>query len=736
MDMQQHGQQRRPPRRAAAAIAAPTQPPNLSNSHPHWRDSMATLGRNEVAAWRHMLTHPLSLILPLVMAVGVLLVAQLPLSYTFAVGQEDGYGGDLPHLRGFNTAERGEQGPQRWTRDAARITMPGLGQRPVTVALEFLPISPRIYEIGPRTISLEAHGQPVAELPVRPTGGVFYVYVPAQLLTGGTLDLLLRTATFVPDDPNDPRKLGTPLSRITVQATGTGFVRPDLGALLGWMLAAVLGWASVLRAGVLVGGLRTRRILTGVAFAGVGLVVLAAWLDPPRWAHGAQPALIAAGGAYLLVVLLPAPLRQFAARLHIPLDQRTLGLLVLIVALAFGTRYGGRLYPDAMHGDIYFHTNRFNEVVSGKLYLISRHRGVDFPYPPANYLAVAPLAILHPDPLWLFPFSVALTDALSALLIFFIVARVGAIGSHPLPPHASNAPPPTHWYLPVALLATATYTFAPAFQMMLWWLFSTHIYTQAATLLLMAVLIELSVRCLAEPVPQIRTPLGWLIGLLALLTFVFLGHFGFFINVTLLGGLALLLVLPLAWRGVAAARVARAPLLLAGVGSIVLALALFYTVYSGLLYAHAQTATDSGGVAAVARREPITRGQLWQATWHTGLILHYGFFPVLLTPIGLLAIARLGRPAWGLLGLMLGTLLVSTVFGVLPFITLATHSTRWLMFSAWVVAICSAFAGHWLWHYGWSGRVAVLAMGGFVLWTTAYYWITPMLWRIRPPEPF
>jgi len=272
--------------------------------------------------------------------------------------------------------------------------------------------------------------------------------------------------------------------------------------------------------------------------------------------------------------------------------------------------------------------------------------------------------------------------------------------------------------------------------MMLWWLFSTHIYTQAATLLLMAVLIELSVRCLAEPVPQIRTPLGWLIGLLALLTFVFLGHFGFFINVTLLGGLALLLVLPLAWRGVAAARVARAPLLLAGVGSIVLALALFYTVYSGLLYAHAQTATDSGGVAAVARREPITRGQLWQATWHTGLILHYGFFPVLLTPIGLLAIARLGRPAWGLLGLMLGTLLVSTVFGVLPFITLATHSTRWLMFSAWVVAICSAFAGHWLWHYGWSGRVAVLAMGGFVLWTTAYYWITPMLWRIRPPEPF
>lgn len=447
--------------------------------------------------------------------------------------------------------------------------MPGLGQRPVTVALEFLPISPRIYEIGPRTITLEAHGRPVAELPVRPTGGIFYVYVPAQLMTNGTLDLLLRTATFVPDDPNDPRRLGTPLSRITVQASGTGFVRPDLGALLGWMLVAGLGWASVLRAGVLQGGLRTRRILTSIALAGVSLVVLAAWLDPPRWSHGAQPALIATSGAYLLVVLLPAPLRLFAAGLHIPLDQRTLGVLVLIVALAFGTRYGGRLYPDAMHGDIYFHANRFNEVVSGKLYLISRHRAVDFPYPPANYLAVAPLALIHPDPLWLFPFSVALTDALSALLIFFIVARVGSVGSHLAPRRAAAVHAPPHWYLPVALLATATYTFAPAFQMMLWWLFSTHIYTQAGTLLLMAVLIELSIRCLAGPVPQLPAPLGWLIGLLALLTFVFLGHFGFFINVTLLGGLAMLIVLPLAWYGVAAARVARPPLLLAGVGSIV-----------------------------------------------------------------------------------------------------------------------------------------------------------------------
>jgi hypothetical protein len=89
-----------------------------------------------------------------------------------------------------------------------------------------------------------------------------------------------------------------------------------------------------------------------------------------------------------------------------------------------------------------------------------------------------------------------------------------------------------------------------------------------------------------------------------------------------------------------------------------------------------------------------------------------------------------------LFGLMVCSLIVSSFFAILPFITLSTQSTRWMMFSAWVMAIGAAFGFRLVWRYGRAGRVTTLAMGGFVVWNTAYFWLAPMLWRIRPPEPF
>jgi hypothetical protein len=82
------------------------------------------------------------------------------------------------------------------------------------------------------------------------------------------------------------------------------------------------------------------------------------------------------------------------------------------------------------------------------------------------------------------------------------------------------------------------------------------------------------------------------------------------------------------------------------------------------------------------------------------------------------------------------SVLVSSCFAVLPFITLSTQSTRWLTFSAWAIAIAAALAWQVLWRSGRAGRVVVLAMGGFVVWNTVVFWVGPMLWRIRPPEPF
>ena len=86
--------------------------------------------------------------------------------------------------------------------------------------------------------------------------------------------------------------------------------------------------------------------------------------------------------------------------------------------------------------------------------------------------------------------------------------------------------------------------------------------------------------------------------------------------------------------------------------------------------------------------------------------------------------------------LMIGTLIIALLFGSLPFITGSTLSTRWLMFSAWVIALGAAVTAQLLWRSGRAGRWLLYAMGGYMLWITISQWIGALAWRIRPPEPF
>lgn len=713
---------------------------------------LARLLAAEGRAWAAALRLPVLYILLAALLGGVLLAVQVPLHYSIDVGIEEGYGGDLPHLSNFNTAERDEHGSYRWTRDQARMTLPGLGWRPVTLQLDFFPVSAQVLELGPQAINLWVEDELLASLPVRQAGAHYSLRIPERLMHSGTLDVLIRTHTFVPPDPDDPRSLGTPLDRVSVRA-GWGFaIAPDVGAFSMWLLATVLVWGTLLRA--LAPVPRAPRWAAVFLGVGVALVVLSSFLDPPRWAFGAQPALVVAALSYLLVLVLRPSLAALATWLDIdmPLGPRTLGWLLLIIVLAFGMRYGGRLYPRSMHGDIGFHTNRFNEVARGQVYLISRNRGVNFPYPPGPYLALAPLTLLKPDPPALLQLGAALLEGLSAILIYSIVARTGRVCQQWQQSHGRRAPPaladrPTNRdppYTRTALLAAALYVFTAAGFMTTWWSFDTHIYTQFFTLLLLTALVEIGLRRVHPPAGtpgDVRDSTGhWLAiagVLLLLVSLVYLGHFGFFINTALLGGLVLLLVFPLAWRGVVAAQRLWKPLLLAGVGALLLALLFFYSAYLGLFLEQARIAADSG-LTGLADRAPVPRWYLWQVLWQAGMVQHFGFFPLLLAPIGLWYLPRLGRPALVLVALMSGSLLVSSVFAVLPFITQSTQSTRWLMFSAWAIAIGAAFAVRLLWRasYGRSGRLVVIAMGCFVVWNTLFFWVGPMLWRIRPPEPF
>jgi hypothetical protein len=224
---------------------------------------------------------------------------------------------------------------------------------------------------------------------------------------------------------------------------------------------------------------------------------------------------------------------------------------------------------------------------------------------------------------------------------------------------------------------------------------------------------------------------------------VYLGHFGFWMNMTLLGGMGLAALLWAAWRG----RVAWAAfrrLLAAFIAAQALAALLFYSGYSGMLLAQAQ-ATAAGGLTGLAGRDPLSRERLWTILWDYGPRAHFGFFPLPLALCGGLilwaaagiqgaprAIGRRGV----VLALMAGTLAIAVFFAALPFLSGSTLSSRWLMFSAWAVAVGAAYGAGRLWRAGTAGRVAVAAAGGYVLWITVSMWLMALAWRVRPPEPF
>ncbi|HWQ12433.1 MAG TPA: hypothetical protein VNL77_06525, partial [Roseiflexaceae bacterium] len=446
--------------------------------------------------------------------------------------------------------------------------------------------------------------------------------------------------------------------------------------------------------------------------------------------------------------------------------------LALMAVLALATRYGGKIYPDSMPGDIGFHVNRFADVARGTLLIVSRNRGVDFPYPPALYLLLAPLTLAGLERRVALQLGAALLDALSPLLVYVIA--VGALTS-PSPLSRAWERGGHRW----ALVAAAIYTFSAAGYMTTWWNFSTHIFAQFVHLLLVAALVALwpaltdrgpgtgkkgtgekksrwtstalTLPRLGPRPSGMRSPIGLrspihsprstVVVLVLLQLLVYLGHFGFWMNMSLLGALGLAALLWGAWRGGVAWGVFRR-LLAAFVVAQVLAALLFYTGYAGMLLAQAQAAA-SGGLTGLAGRAPVSRAMLWTILWDYGLRTHFGFFPLPLALCGGLLLATgTGRrggvhePRALVLGLMAATLAIALFFAALPFLSGSTLSSRWLMFSAWAVAVGAALGARRLWRAGRAGRAVVTAAGAYVLWGTLSMWLGALAWRVRPPEPF
>jgi hypothetical protein len=766
----------------------------------------------------------------------VLLAAQAPLRYTIEVGLEEGYGSDLPMLAQFHDPEFSPfaKANFRWTTGQSLIHLPGVGGRPLQVSVRLLGIDPSLAAQSPQALEIWDNGRLLSVVALRPTAGEtlsFLLSPPADGSAGHVVEL--RSATFTP--PGDRRQIGVPVEQVRVASLG-GLAAPDWRNLLAWLGAAALLWLALRRLGL------GPRFALALLLAAVLLASLAALLDPPRFAFGGTTALIACALGWLLAVLLCATpqallaaapglvalglaadaagalagtavesglraagaallgaalalalagwLRPALAQLYHqvaapipPAARRWLALFAVIVMI---THYGGKIYPDAMWGDIGFHSNRYLEVLLGRVLLLSRNRGVDFPYPPALYLLLAPFSLAGIHYQVLLQLGGALLNALSPFAVYMIAA--GGLG-------CAEGGATSGRLSRVGVLAAGIYSLAAATLMTTWWNFSTHIFSQFVHLLLIVAIVLLWRRPTnddrrtktdeRQPTNDDRRtktdertttgarrqgdgktgrqgdrssssfilhPSSFIL-LFVLQSLLYLGHFGFWMNMSLLGAGALAVLLAAAWRG----RVPwRAFWALAGafVAAELFATLFFYSAYAGLFVEQAR-ATAAGGLAGMQNKAEADSAALWATLWDAGFRVHFGFFPVPLALCGLALLwlrpttdhqppttNHLARAASALsrrssvVVLVAGTFAVALLFGALPFITRAALSTRWLMFSGWAMAVCAALAAQLLWRSGRAGRWLVVVMGGYIFWVTASMWLGALAYRIRPPEPF
>lgn len=730
-----------------------------------------------------------------IVAVLLALAAQAPLHYTIDVGREEGPGSDLPLLRGVFPPENDPRGAFRWTTERAVIRLPGIGQRPLQLALTVLGVNDEVATRGARELELWAAGRLTARLPVRRSGAIYHVLIPPPPDNSGDHMIELRSATIVPT--GDERAVGTPLTFVTAAAPA-GPAVPSWRVMPGWLAAAAVIWVALRRAGFGAGAVQA--LLAPLAL----LALLGAMFDPPRFALGAAPALTALIAGWLLVLLLRAApealrfagawlalaaaalwlagqngpaielgraemnlraalaltgsawllagalrpaLAAAAARLGIVIPPGAWRWLALIALMVFATRYGGKIYPDAMHGDIGFHANRFGDVVRGRVLLVSRNRGVDFPYPPAFYLAIAPVTLLGVDRQAALQLGAAALDALSPLLIYTLAAAVqrrngfvaaARYSTSDAAIHAGNRANTSALSFSPPLVAAAFYGLAPAGFLTTWWNFSTHIFTQFAHLALIAAIVLVWPLLLERgAIRARRSPV--LAALVTLQALVYLGHFGFWMNMTILGGTGLV-ALAIATLRNRDLRHALETYALAFIIAQAIAILLFYSGYTGM-FAEQLAATRAGGLTGLAGRERASFDTLWLTLWDAGLRQHFGFVPLCLAPAGITllatgAIQRAGSYRTPLLALTAGTIIIALGFAVLPFLSGSTLSTRWLMFSAWVVAVCAAMGAALLWRSGRAGKVVALGIGAYIAWLTASMWLAALLWRVRPPEPF
>ena len=644
-------------------------------------------------AWLATLAERQFVALMAALALGIVLLGVLPVHQLVDIGWEEGWRSDLPFAQGWNTPERSQDGTLsfRWTADDLRLRLPGLGARPAAVILDYFAASANP-AVSSGTLAVWGSGLALAQ-PIDRQRRLHVLLPPA---TTGAGELRLHAPTWTP--AGDPRALGVPVAGFRLETLPGGLVLPPLQ--LFWpLLLLPIAWST------------GRRWCLGRGVAAVAAALLVVLLlaalaaDRMRYALMGAPLLLGAAWGLLLAAAVLWAIRRWAPLLGVRPSPLLAGSVALAVFWLMLLRYGGRLYPDSMLGDLGFHVNRLSEVISGRVYIVSRHRGIDFPYPSGVYVLLAPLWLLPLSPYTLVEWADAVFGALGVLPIAYLALR-------------------TLRSERITLLAVAVYAVLAPPMMALWWSFLAHIFTQEAIGLLIAVVVG--------GWALLRQRRGVALATVTL-ALIFFGHFGLFLNVSLL----LAALLPLLWWRYrnTPQRASVAGLFAAFVLAEVLALALFYSAYSELIVVKLGEFLNGGMGAVQGGRAASSRVELLRDLFVDGFGRHYAYVGVPLAVLGgyWLWRERRGEP---LTYFFWGTLAIAALQATIPFVTASTITTRWLSFIAWAIATGAAVVFDRLWRRGLVGRsvslITIAGIGAATLWI----WIGAMWYRIRPIEPF
>ncbi|MEN9933781.1 MAG: hypothetical protein RLZZ387_360, partial [Chloroflexota bacterium] len=444
-----------------------------------------------ITAWltregRLLLTAATSRGLWLCLAAGLALwtlAYQLPAGHTLHIGGDTStrlrkY--DAPFLTGFNASEPEPAGgewyesgarPYRWTEGEAEVLLPGMGGGAWVLRVAA--------SAGPRPEAVTSLWQlmDAAPVAVAVAPGDPRVYHLLGAAPSGDVRLGLSTPPLAA--PGDPRSLGLVLYRVDA-ASAADFPRPPAPTTLALLAAAAAGLYTLVYR--LIGATTDERRPTthgrqptadsrqpppddprpatdsrqpppddprpttrDRATRHVGrwlpsaitlaFVLLAAWMLAARRADLTifAPALAALVWSCIGLVLLLAPLLGATARaLGVSAPAWERGAVLGAVIAAFATRMGGVLHPYALFSDLGLNVNRLRLLARGQVFLTAglpcEAGAGEAPYPPGQYLTLAPAKLLLGDEALdgrLIQGSVALLESCGAAIIWLLLRRAG-----------------------------------------------------------------------------------------------------------------------------------------------------------------------------------------------------------------------------------------------------------------------------------------------------------------------